>query len=69
MVPCYARTVPVSQDSKDNARRRRLARYAAAAGALLALVCHCVPPKYQAACNAISQVATLTCGATGPGGH
>lgn len=67
MFPCYARTVPAMQDR--DARRRRLAKIGAAAGALLALVCHCVPPKYQAACTAISQVATLTCGAPGPGGH
>ncbi len=41
---------------------RNRMKWAAAAGAILALVCSCVPPKYQAACYAVAQIAPLTCG-------
>lgn len=57
----------LEQDEKAT-RRRRMMRLGALAGAVLALVCHCVPPKYQAACNAVSQIASLSCGAPA-GGH
>jgi hypothetical protein len=56
------------QAKQEAARRarRRLVRIGAAAGMVLGLVCHCLPPRYQAACNTVSQVTALTCG---PGGH
>jgi hypothetical protein len=55
-------------DSKEVAerRKRRLMKFGAAAGAVLALACHVMPPKLQAACHAVSQIAPLACGA---GGH
>ena len=54
------------KDKQARARSRRLMKIGAAAGVLLGLVCHCLPPRYQAACNTVSQVATMACGA---GGH
>lgn len=44
------------------ARRKRLARGAAVAGAALAVICHFVPPKYQDACAAVAKAASLSCG-------
>jgi len=38
---------------------RRLYRYAATAGAVLAVLCHLLPHDYRAACNAIASL----CGA------
>ena len=35
---------------------RKLARYAAWIGAILALVCHLVPPHYRAACEALAAI-------------
>ncbi len=43
-------------------RRKRLAKGAAIAGALLGLVCHFVPPDYQAACSAVAKAASLSIG-------
>jgi len=37
---------------------RRLRRYAAIAGMVLAIVCHIVPPKYRAACDALASICT-----------
>ena len=50
------------RDEEYKRRRRRLAKYGAAFGVVLGLVCQTVPPRYQAACNAVSQIAALTCG-------
>lgn len=37
---------------------RRLRKYAAAAGIVLAIACHLVPPDYRAACNALASLCT-----------
>lgn len=43
-------------------RRKRIAKGAAIAGALLGALCHFVPPDYQAACSAVSKAASLSIG-------
>ncbi len=40
---------------------KRFAKYSAIAGFVLALICQIVPPKYQAACNLVAQVAPHAC--------
>lgn len=35
---------------------RRLRRYAAIAGILLAVACHVVPPEYRSACDALASL-------------
>ena len=35
---------------------RKLARYAATAGAALAVLCHLLPPHYRAICDAIASI-------------
>lgn len=41
---------------------KKLVKWAAAAGALLGLLCSQLPPKYQAPCNMVSKITTLSCG-------
>ncbi len=41
---------------------KKWSRYAALAGVVLAIVCHVVPPRYQAACNVVAQVVPHACG-------
>jgi hypothetical protein len=45
----------------ENAKRARIRGIIL--GVLLAVVCHMVPPEYQAACKAVSEIATIgSCG-------
>ena len=46
---------------KLDARAKRIARISALVGVVLAIVCHVVPPKYQAACNLVAQLAPHAC--------
>jgi hypothetical protein len=47
-------------DQKD--RAKKIARAAAVAGAVLAVVCQFIPPKYQDACRVVSKVASISAG-------
>lgn len=47
---------------KKSADRRKLARRAAVAGALLSVACHLLPHDYRAICSAVTKIATLSCG-------
>ena len=50
-----------------SASRKKWIRIGAGvAGIVLGIVCHHVPPQYQAACNAVTQIASLSCGAGAP---
>jgi hypothetical protein len=42
--------------------RRKLWRVAAIAGVLLGLACASLPPEYQTVCNAVANIASLSCG-------
>ncbi len=42
-------------------KQKKIAKYAAIAGFVLAIVCHALPPKYQAVCNLVAQVAPHAC--------
>lgn len=46
----------------EAARRKRWAKVAAVAGALLGAACHFVPPDYQVACSSITKVAGMFLG-------
>lgn len=46
---------------KLNPRAKRIALISAAVGMVLAFVCQNVPPKYQAACNLVAQIAPHAC--------
>ncbi len=41
---------------------KKVSKYAAAAGMVLAIVCQSVPARYQAACNVVSQIVPHACG-------
>lgn len=53
--------------TEEERLRRKIRRAGVLAGVLLGLVCSSLPPKYQHACNYVSQVVGLTCGAGGQG--
>lgn len=46
----------------EPSRRKRWAKVAAIAGALLGVVCHFVPPDYQAACSSLARATGLFLG-------
>lgn len=52
----------MTTEIEKSARRRKLVKRAAIAGALLGVVCHFVPPDYQAACSAVVKAASLSMG-------
>jgi hypothetical protein len=63
MTSSHARRVPTEQDTEAKTRaRKRLMRVGFVAGAVLALVCHCVPAEYKATCQTVAEITTLSCG-------
>lgn len=45
----------------DKRKQKKIAMWASIAGVVLAVTCQVVPPKYQAACNLVAQIAPHAC--------
>lgn len=52
----------MSKKALTKAQRRRLMKFAAAAGGLLGLACHLLPHHYQAACSAVAKAVSIAVG-------
>lgn len=46
----------------EKPKKNKHIRWGAALGAVLAVACHLLPPKFHHACDIVSQFAGLTCG-------
>jgi hypothetical protein len=63
--PTKAPDPPSTEKERALARRRKMLRWAAAIGAVLALACEAAPPQYQTVCRAVATFAPHACGAGG----